>query len=312
VTFEWPQLLLSLLLVPLLALGYWWSQRQRSRYTLRFTNLALVEQVMGPGPGLRRHVPPLCYLLGLTSLFISLARPNAMIPVPRDQGLFVLVLDVSGSMTAADLLPSRMEAARTAAISFVEALPDDAQVAVVSFNTGAHLVAPLTRDREVIYNAIHRLAPGGGTAIGEGLHLALDQVADRPEADGEKAPAVLVLLSDGESRAGRPPEQAAQRALDDGVPVYTVGVGQRDQLAMVGSQQVRLDEVTLQNVAEITGADYYYAAESSDLAEVYTTLSRKTGFEVQRTEVTALASGLGALLVMAGAFLGTRWMQRLP
>ena len=314
-TFEWPALLASLALVPLLLAAYLLAQRRRHRYAVRFTNLALLREVAGRGPGVRRHIPPLLFLLGLAALLVSLARPQAVIAVPRDDAAVVLVLDVSGSMGADDLKPNRMEAARQAALSFVDALPDGAQVGVVSFSGRASVAAPLTRDPEVARRAIRGLRSDGGTAIGDGLGLALDQLAQRPaDAQGQQGPGLAVLLSDGQHSDGRlEPAEAAGQAAQQGVKVHTVGIGQRGVTARVnGRQNARLDEATLQAMAETTGGQYFYAAESGELQRIYADLGSQVTWREERTEVTALASGVAAAFLVLGGLLGLAWFQRFP
>ena len=314
-TFEWPLLLFGLLAIPVLALLYALAQRRRRVYAARFTNLALLREVVGRAPGLRRHLPPLLYMLGLAALLVSLARPNAVIAVPRDQTSVMLVIDVSGSMAARDLQPDRMAAATLAARSFVEALPEPLQIGLVSFNATASLNAPLTRDRALVTRAIDSLRANGGTAIGDGLNLALDALANRPiDEAGERAPGLVVLLSDGASSAGRPPVVAAERARAEGVRVFTVGIGDRDAAPVVGNNrtQVRLDEATLQTIAETTDGEYFYAAETSELERIYHDLGSQISWVEEKTEVTALVTALGTLLVMIGGVLSLRWFQQFP
>jgi Ca-activated chloride channel family protein len=314
-TFQWPLLLLSLGLVPVLAALYVLGQRRRRRYAVRFTNLALLAEVAPKGPGRRRHIPPLLFGLGLAALLFSLARPTAVIAVPRDQTAVMLVMDVSGSMAADDLDPNRMEAAKSAARAFVNALPRGVQVGLVSFNNTARLSTPLTPEREEVEQAIDGLRADGGTAIGDGLNLALDELAQRPrDAQGNAAPARIVLLSDGASTAGVPPSQAAARAAEERVPVQTVGIGDRNATPVVGGQRqpVPLDETTLQEIARQTGGDYYYAAGASELEEIYSNLGSQVRWVEERTEVTALASALGSVLLIAAGLLGLRWFGHVP
>jgi Ca-activated chloride channel family protein len=312
-TFEWPLMLFGFGLLPLLAAAYWLAQRRRRAYALRFTNLELLRSVAGPRPGLRRHIPPLIFLCGLAALLLSLARPNAVIAVPRDQAAVMLVLDISGSMTADDMSPNRMESARAAALAFVDSLPEDAQLGLVSFSSQAALRAPLSHDRVQAERAIRELQPGGGTAIGDGLSLALDQIASlAPGADGTAPPARVVLLSDGESEAGAPPTEAAARARAEGVQVDTVGIGQRGQVTYVGDQPVRLDEATLQAIAQQTGGSYYYAAEGQELERIYENLGSQIAWVEEHTEVTAAVAGFATLLMLLAGLLSLRWFQQLP
>ncbi|HEX6289640.1 MAG TPA: VWA domain-containing protein [Herpetosiphonaceae bacterium] len=313
-TFQWPYLLLSLALIPILIGVYILAQRRRRAYAVRFTNLALLSEVVGRGPGVRRHIPPMLYLLGLAALLVSIARPMAVVAVPRDQTTVMLVMDVSGSMAADDLKPDRMTAAKEAAQAFVAALPASVQVGVVSFSTGARLNAPPTEDREQVKRAIDRLSYGGGTAIGDGLYLALDQLAQRPADDADKpAPGLVVLLSDGQPTLGIPVEEATERARQEQVKVYTVGIGQRGETPVVlGGIPVRLDEATLQKIAAATDGEYFYAAESGELKKIYQQLGSQMSWVEEYTEVTALVSGLGTLFVVAGGLLSLRWFQQFP
>ncbi len=313
-TFQWPYLLVALALVPALLALYIVAQRRRRAYAVRFTNLALLGAVVGRGPGFRRHIPPLLFLLSLTALLISLARPTAVIAVPRDQTAVLLVLDVSSSMTAGDLQPDRMAAARAAAQTFVEQLPEGMQVGVVSFSSSASVGAPLTHDHAAVGRAIDGLRANGGTAIGEGLNLALDQLAGRPaDEGGGRAPGLVVLLSDGESNAGIPPATAAARARAEGVRVHTVGIGQHGATTPIGGRnRVGLDETTLRAVASETGGEYFYAAERGELEAIYGDLGSQVQWVEERTEVTALVSALGTLLLVVGGLLGLRWFGRFP
>ena len=313
-TFQWPYGLFSLVLIPILLGLYLLAQRRRRAYAVRFTNLTLLSEVVGRGPGIRRHIPPLMYLLGLTALLVSVARPMAVVAVPRDQTTVMLVMDVSGSMAADDLKPDRMTAAKQAARAFVAALPEHVQVGLVSFSTVARLNAPPTEDHQLVNRAIDRLSYGGGTAIGDGLYLALEQLAQREgDSEGKKAPGLVVLLSDGQPTAGMPPEEATTRAQQDQIKVYTVGVGQRGETPIVlGGIPVELDEATLQAIAADTGGTYFYAAESDQLKQIYQQLGSQVSWVKEYTEVTALVSGLGTLFVITGGLLGLRWFQQFP
>jgi Ca-activated chloride channel family protein len=323
-TYEWPLLLWGLAVVPILLLLYVLAQRRRRAYAMRFTNLALLREVSGRRPGLRRHIPPLLFLLGIGALLFSLARPSAVIAIPREQADVVLVVDTSGSMTATDLKPSRIVAARQAAERFVQALPPNTRVGVVEFSSRARLASPLTRDRAVVLSAIRGLDADGGTAIGDGLALAIDVLrrgateatvtspGAAPPAP-EDAPGTVVLLSDGASSAGQPPQQAAMRANQAGVVVHTVGIGERNSGARVGGRlPAELDERTLQQIAQMTGGEYFYAAQSGDLERIYTSIGSRVSWAEERTEVTALVSALGTFLLIAAGLFSLRWLHGLP
>jgi Ca-activated chloride channel family protein len=334
-SYEWPLLLWSLLLIPVLFVVYLLAQRRRRAYAVRFTNLALLREVVGRQPGWRRHLPPLLFLIGVGALLFSLARPSAVIAVPREQADVMLVVDTSGSMTATDLKPSRIEAARQAAATFVQALPPSTRVGVIEFSTRARVASPLTRDRAVALSAIKGLDADGGTAIGDGLALALDVL--RREAGGDLAapipgsgsgraaatpstttatettPGTVVLLSDGASSSGQPPQQAATRANQAGVTVHTVGIGERNSGARVGGRiPAELDERTLQEIARTTGGEYFYAVQSGDLERIYTSIGSRVSWTEERTEVTALASALGTFLLIVAGLFSLRWLHGLP
>ena len=326
-TFEWPLLLWSLAVIPILFGLYVLAQRRRRAYAVRFTNLALLKEVVGRRPGFRRHLPPLLFLLGLGALLVSLARPNAVIATPRDEASVVLVLDVSGSMAATDIRPSRMEAARQAAHTFVQALPADTRVGVVSFSTRAQVASPLTRDREAVQAAIRTLQADGGTAIGEGLAMGLDvlrrgaagqEAAGATAAPDNNAPAgqmvgTVVLLSDGATSGGEPPAQAAARASEAGVVVHTVGMGTRDANVRVrNGARAGLDEQTLQEIARSTGGEYFYAAQSVDLESIYSSIGSQVSWKEEKTEVTALVSAAGTLLLISAGLFSLRWLHGLP
>jgi Ca-activated chloride channel family protein len=312
-TFEWPTALIALGLLPVLAGVYVWMQRRRKAYTVRFTNLGLLREVVGNSPGVRRHVPPVLFLLGMAALLVSLGRPTMVLAVPRTGADVMLVLDVSGSMAATDIQPTRLGAATSAAKQFVDSLPDGTRVGVVSFSQGASVVAPLSSDKTRADAALDRLVPNGGTAIGDGLNAALTQLSQAPaDSQGERDPGLVVLLSDGESNFGESPQTVAQRASQQGVQVDTVGIGQRGTQAYVDRQPVGLDETTLENVASTTGGQYFYAADANQLSQIYSQLTSHLTWVTQRTEITALVSGLAAAFFLVAGALSMRWFGRLP
>lgn len=313
-TFEWPSVLLALSLAPVLILMYVLAQRRRRAYAVRFANFALLHEVVGRGPGVRRHIPPLLFLVGLAALLTSLARPIAVVALPRERSSVMLVLDVSGSMTANDLRPNRIYAARQAARAFVEKLPPYVSVGLVSFSDETMLNAPMTRDHDVVLRAIDNLQAGGGTAIGDGLTQALEHIAQQPsDEQGQQPPTTVVLLSDGESQQGLPPLEAADRAAEAQVQVNTVGIGQRGiRTPLGGNQTAGLDEQTLRGMADKTGGQYFYAAETEELEQIYSNLSTQVSWVEERTEITAFVGGLAALLLILGGLLSLRWFQQLP
>jgi Ca-activated chloride channel family protein len=331
-TFEWPWALLLLVVIPVLALIYISMQRRRQQYALRYASVSLVQQAVGSGPGIKRHIPAVLYLLGLTALIIALARPQAKIPTPSSTGTVVLSIDVSGSMLAQDVEPNRMEATKDAAEGFVKNQPDGVKIGVVSFSDFGALVAPPADTRDQALEAISRLRPQRGTNIAAGLAVALDAIYEE-QADGdpvvtnepaptpspdqplEPPPASIVLVSDGQSNTGADPIELAQEAANAGIKIYTVGIGTPEgTILQIQGRNVftRLDEETLQQMADLTGGRYFNAQDETDLRQIYDDLSRERVIENKETEVTfAFAGAALALSVLAGG-LGLVWFNRLP
>ncbi len=346
-TFMWPQVLLGLAGVPLLALAYILMQRRRRKYAVRYASLALVRDAVGRGPGIKRHIPAAVYLLALAAMVVAMARPQAPVEVPRNTGTVVLTIDVSGSMQATDVKPNRMEATKDAARQFVERQPKGVKIGIVSFSDFGALVQAPTRDKDLVLQAIDRLRPQRGTNIGGGLQVALDavyegadmprpdrtpepngpqagrppgvaapRVTPAPRADGSKAPpASIVLVSDGESNVGPPPLEVAQEAVNTGVKIYTIGIGTKEgsTLRIQGrSVFTRLDEESLKGMADMTGGRYMTATSEAELNKVYEELAREREFEKEKTEVTFMVT-LGALVLsIIGGLLSLLWFNRLP
>jgi Ca-activated chloride channel family protein len=308
-SFLWPWLLLSLLLVPALIGAYLIALQRRRQYTISFTNLDLLKEVAGEGPGIKRHIPPLLFLIGLAALLFSLSRPVMNVALPRTRTAVMLVLDVSYSMNAEDLKPTRIAAAQQSAKQFVAQLPATALVGLVSFSGKANLNAPLTLDHNAVLEAIDTLKLDNGTAIGDGLMQALEHIASQ----GQQIPSNIILLSDGESSSGYAPLEAAARAEQMKIEVNTVGIGQRGTRTQINANQsVGLDEDTLRAIAQRTGGGYFYAAQTSDLEDIYKNLSTNVSLVREPTEVTAIAAGIGALFLVAAALLSLAWFQQFP
>jgi Ca-activated chloride channel family protein len=313
-TFQWPLCLLLLMLMPLVVWIYLAAQKKRRVYAVRFTNLALLESIVGKGPGLRRHIPPAIFLIALAILIFSMARPTAMMALPLKQANVMLVFDVSGSMTTKDMTPNRIMAAKQSAHAFVNTLSDNIQIGVVSFNTTSALRTPLTRDHALVQRAIDALTPGGGTAIGDGLNLALDQLQQAPhDANGLAPPSTVVLLSDGANNGGSDPAVVAEKARKEHIRVNTIGIGAHSSSQTNdGNQSFGLDEPALKAIASRTNGRYFYANETKMLRLIYTDLSTQISWVKQPLEITALLSLVGMLCFLTAAFLSLRWFQRFP
>jgi Ca-activated chloride channel homolog len=320
--FEWPWLLASLALVPALVALYVRWQRRRVRYAVRFTNLDLLAGVVREMPRWRRHVPAALYLLALATLLVSVARPQAVVTVPREQATIVLVMDVSGSMAATDVQPTRMFSAQQAAVRFIDKAPSHFEIGLVSFSTSAHVIAPPTTDRDQVRVGLQTLQARGGTAMGEAINAAVASIHPT-QANGTASPngppAVLLLLSDGASTIGASPVEAARQAAGVDVTIFTVALGTPDGVVEIadgtgGSRRIPVppDPVTLRQVADVTGGRFYDAPTDSDLAAVYDQLGTRIGFERGEQEVTALFSAAAIGLLLVGGVLSLRWLNRFP
>lgn len=318
-TFEWPLFLLALVLVPLAVFAYIRAQRRRAHYALRFTNLDLLANIVERSPGWRRHVPAALYLLAVAALAIALARPQADITFPRERATIMLTSDSSGSMQATDVAPNRLQAAKRAAFTFLERVPEKFRVGLISFDDTVDVLSPPTTDRESVRNEIDGLLAEGGTAMGDAMHRSLQAVRPRRGERGERTPAAVVLLSDGAATTGRDPERVARRAKRLGVPVHTVALGTPDGSIDLSNrfgapQQVSVppDRETLRRVAEISGGRYSEAPTEGELNSVYEQMSSQIGFVTERQEVTAVFAAAGLMLLLAGGALSLLWFNRIP
>ena len=322
-TFHWPLMLWALLLIPAAVLAYVLSGRGRKRAVARFTNPTMLPNLAPRTPGWRRHVPAAFYLLALAGLLLSLARPQAVMAVPREQATLVLVMDTSISMVATDVQPNRFSAANAAAKRFLAALPPAYRVSLVSFSANAQLVSAPTSDRDVIRAALDSLRPEGGTAMGDALELARGVVQSVATAekipDEEEIPAAILLLSDGAQTAGQAqPLDVAERIADElRVPVYTIALG--TQQGVIDSPDnpgtpfpVPPDEGTLRQVARLTEGQFFTAPTAADLQAVYEDIGSRVGVVHEPREITSAFAGAGALLLAAGSAFALLFFNRFP
>ena len=324
-TFLSPWWLLALVPVAVLALTYLLLQRRRQRYAVRFASLPMLDRVVPRQPRWRRHVPAALLLLAFTGLGLAAARPEMTLRLPYDRATVVVAIDTSGSMRADDVAPNRLEAAKAAAVAFVDELPDTVNVGVVSFAGSSAVVAPPTTDHARVEQQIASLTPGpGGTAIGEAVATAVDQIERMaaPEgadpdgaggADGEVVPARIVLLSDGGNTAGRSPEAGASAALDAGVPVSTIAYGTADGTipGARGQSPVPVDEESLRDLAGSTGGTAYVAATGEELRDVYADIGSSIGWRTEQREVTPYLAVAGLVAGLGAAALALRWFSRI-
>ncbi|MCU0563324.1 MAG: VWA domain-containing protein [Desulfobacterales bacterium] len=349
-SFLWPELLWGLVLVPALVAAYLWLLRRRKRAAVRYASLSMVRQALRPGAAWRRHLPPMLFLLSVALLLVAVARPTATVTLPSRHETVILAMDISGSMRATDVQPSRIKAAQAAAREFVSAHPRHTRIGVVAFAGSAALVQPPTSNREDVLGAIERFELQRATAIGSGILMSLkaifpdmeidlrssslrrDRTSDSlrgapldasreaakpaftPVPPGSYTSAAVILLTDGQSNVGPDPVEAARMAAERGVRVFTVGVGtaEGETLRFEGwSMRVRLDEETLKTIADLTRGEYFYASNAADLSTIYRTLTSRLVLETQETEITALFAAAAAALAVLAAGLSVFWFNRL-
>lgn len=302
---------LWVLAVPvLLAVGYVAARLLRPRTVVRFTAIDLAEKVMPRGAGWRRAATAVVAIAGLVSIAVAFARPVVAVAVPVEQASLVLAVDVSLSMGARDVAPSRIVAAQDAADRFVAIAPEGIRMGLVAFAGTALPVLPPDTDRGVVRAAIQRLGLAEGTAVGEAIHASLDQLA--ATADPE-APRAIVVLSDGETTVGRTETDAAAAAVDAGVPVYTISFGtERGFIEYRGEViPVPVAEGRLADVAEATGGRFFSTADEAELSSILEAIGSEIGVETQDREVTDWAAVIGLGLVALAAAASLRWFGRL-
>ena len=314
-----PERLWLLLLVPALAALYAWVQRRRRARAVRFTNVELLRDVVGPVPMWRRHAPAAVSALALAALVVALAGPTRVIRVPKEAATVMLVIDVSASMDATDVEPSRLAAAIRAASDFVTDLPRQHRIGLVAFDRQARLVATPTTDHAAVEAEIERLTLGPGTAAGDAVAVAVDAIeADRARLgtdvdDDTDDGAAIVLLSDGVTTVGRPVVLAAQEAADAGVPVSTISFGTDDGEVVVMGQVIPVpaDPDTMAQVAEMTAGKFFEAASGDELESVYDDIGTRVGYETTTRDASGswLAGGTVVLALALG--LGLVWNGRL-
>jgi Ca-activated chloride channel family protein len=321
VTFEWPLALLALLLIPVVALGYLWlERRRRAQDVAAFSSPALYPNVVAHSPGRLRHLPVAILLLAVAVLVTGFARPHAKRSVTRNEATVILAVDVSRSMEAKDVNPTRLAAAGAAISRFLKVIPKSLQVGVVTFSDRANVVAPPTTDRDVVRQALGQAHTGAGTTIGEAISLALRSASKVRGSDGRPPPAAILLVSDGAQTIGSvTPTAAARRAKAAGVPIYTVALGTPDGVItekLVGGYTERIrvpsDPTTLQHVARASGGQAFTAATDADLKKVYGDLGKRLGHVRKPSEITAAFAGAGVLLLLASGALSSLLFRRLP
>jgi Ca-activated chloride channel homolog len=342
-TFIWLPMLAWLSLIPLFVVAYIRMQQRRRRLAARYGHPGLVHEAASRRLGVRRHIPSALFLVALTILIVALARPQAALSLPRLEGTIILAFDVSRSMAADDLKPTRLQAAKTAARAFAQRQPPTVRIGVMSFSDGGFALQAPTNDREAVLAAINRLTLQSGTSLARGIEASLKALAAgtghtltpaeggskslRPSSNRTQMPAptpvpkgtftsaAIILLTDGENTQAPDPLATARMAADRGVRIYTVGIGSTAgaTLHIDGfTVRSRLDEHTLRQIAQLTGGAYYNAASAGDLRTIYASLDPQLVIKPQKTEVTSLFAGAGILVLMIGGTLSLLWLGRLP
>lgn len=343
----WPQFLLLLGLIPLLLAVYIWMLRRRRRFTVRYSSLALVRDALPRYSRFRRHLPFALFLLAIASLVVALGRPVSIVSVPTGQVTIILTIDVSRSMCSTDIKPNRLQAAESAALSFIQRQTNTTQIGIVAFSTFAELVQAPTNDQEMLQSAVESLTTGRRTAIGSGILQSIDAIAEidksvapstspsspsgvepTPVPKGAYAPDIIVLLTDGASNVGPLPEDAAQQAADRGIRVYTIGFGTPNggEMSFCGPQfrgnepfsggfggggfggfRRGIDEETLKRVSAITGGKYYSASSANELHQVFQSLPTYLIIKHETREISVVFTAIGALLAAIAIGLSMLW-----
>jgi Ca-activated chloride channel homolog len=320
VSFALPLALLGLLALPVLVALYVLRERRRERFAARWGTPALLPNLVTHSPGLRRHLPVAVLLVALASLVVGVARPHAVVSVPREEATVLLAIDISRSMSATDVLPSRLGAAQIAANDFVDKVPKKFRIGVISFATRAQVAVAPTDDRDLVHAAIASLRPGEGTAIGDAVLLAARLGQRQRGSDGSLPPTSVLLISDGARDGGRTePRAAAQRARALRTPVYTILLGTpngvvQNQLPGGFTETIRVppSPSTLQLIARTSGGQFFTARSDKRLREVYDQLRSRIGHKRVTREITDFFAAGGALLLLGGGTLSAFWFRRVP
>ncbi|PKQ24309.1 MAG: magnesium chelatase [Actinobacteria bacterium HGW-Actinobacteria-5] len=309
-----PERLWVLLVVPVLIAGYVYLVLRKKKTGMRFTNTAILSRVVPKQSQWRRHLAVALSLAALVALSLAWARPNGIEMVPRERATVVMVIDTSQSMAATDVQPTRLDAAKQAAHTFVKTLPEQYNVAVVSLSGNPALILPPTTDRAQAQQAINSLKLADSTAVGESIYVALSALQLAPKGtDSSPAPGAIVLLSDGQNTAGRSPTQAAAAAKKAGVPVYTIAYGTENGYVDLDGERNRVppDKALLTNISQSSGGAAFSAENLDQLNKVYSNIRSEVGQTPTKKETTALWAGYGlafaVVAALAAVSLGARW-----
>jgi Ca-activated chloride channel family protein len=363
----WPWFLLLLLLIPVAVAIYVWVLRRKRRFAVRYSSLSLIREALPKRSMWRRHIPFALFLLGLSGLVTAMARPVAEVEVPLSRTTIILALDVSRSMCATDVPPNRLTVAQDAALAFIDDQVEGTQIGIVAFADTAEVVVPPTRDKAVLKQAIVNMTTSLGTAIGSATLKSVDAIAeinpevepsgvdlseaqveteqDQDEDGASYRPDIIVLLTDGANTRGANPINAAQKAADRGLRVYTIGFGTLDPGRTVCTREqlgsdtyggrfggggfgggfgggnfrgdgsggypryLLLDEPTLRTVADMTGGEYYRAENADQLLDVFLNLPTQIVLQKETMEISVLFTALGGLFAAVAVGLSLIWFR---
>ncbi len=356
--FQWPWLLMLLLLVPLLIAFYIWILHRKRKFAVRYSSLSLIREALPKRSRWRQHLPFALFLMGVACLVLAVARPVAVVNIPQSRTSIVLAMDVSRSMCATDVSPNRLAVAQEAALAFIDDLADDTRIGIVAFADLAQIIVQPTNDKKVLKQAVENFTTAIGTAVGSATLKSIDAIAEVNEAvapsgvdlssrgdetvlgEGFYEADIIVVLTDGANTRGPRPLDAAQKAADRQVRVYTIGFGSTNPGQMVclpgqlgsdafgggfgggfggrgggfggggggGNRRfLMLDEDTLQGMADLTGGEYYRAEDAEQLFDIFSDLPSEIVLQKQRLEISALFSLLGAVFATLAAALSLLW-----
>lgn len=317
IDFAHPQRLWWLLAVVALACAYGYVQYQRQGYAVRFTNLELLDKVAPQRPDWRRHIPPILLLLGLTVGLFGFADPARPELVPGERATIIMAIDTSLSMLAEDVNPSRIGGAKEAAVSFLDGLPEELNVGLVSFNGIASVRVAPTTNRAAVRAAVNGLELGEATAIGEAILAGLESIEDMLAGAGQGLPpARIVLMSDGETTVGRSDDVAIEAAQQAAIPVSTIAFGTDGGFIVLDNDPnpipVPVNRDALASIADATGGEFFAAASTDELRQVYADIGSSIGFEEEKVSIASTVIGIALVLLFAAAALSLLWSNRLP